>query len=63
MLSLQKTENAVEINDVNASWDEASNRKTLQQINLKIRQGHLCALIGPVGAGKVLFFSFSSKAF
>lgn len=63
MFSLQKTENAVEINDVNALWDEASNRKTLQQINLKIRQGHLCAIIGPVGAGKVVFFSVLFNAF
>lgn len=37
---------------MSASWEENSNKKTLQQINLKIRSGQLCALIGPVGAGK-----------
>lgn len=46
-------DNAVEINNVSASWEEDSTRQTLQQINLKIRSGQLCALIGPVGAGKV----------
>lgn len=35
-----------------ASWDESSSRKTLQNINLKIRPGQLYAIIGPVGAGK-----------
>lgn len=36
-----------------ASWDEeANNRKTLQEIVLNVKQGQLCAIIGPVGAGK-----------
>lgn len=49
-----KTENIVEISDVSASWDENSNDSTLQEINLNIKPGQLCAVIGPVGAGKVL---------
>lgn len=48
--------NAVELNDVSASWEEDNNQNTLQNINLKIRSGQLCAFIGPVGAGKVVFF-------
>lgn len=47
-------ENAVEMNEVNATWDENSNRKTLQNISLKVRPGQLYAIIGPVGAGKVI---------
>lgn len=43
----------VEINNVSASWDENSTRKTLDSINLRIRLGQLVAFIGPVGAGKV----------
>lgn len=35
-----------------ASWDDESTRKTLQGITLNIKQGQLCAIIGPVGAGK-----------
>lgn len=38
---------------MSASWDEeTSNRKTLQEIVLNVKQGQLCAIIGPVGAGK-----------
>lgn len=43
----------MEINDVFASWEEGASRQTLQHVNLNIRSGQLCALIGPVGAGKV----------
>lgn len=50
----KKIENIVEINDISASWDENSGRKTLERINLKIKPGQLYAFIGPVGAGKVL---------
>lgn len=46
------------MNNVSATWDENSSRKTLNQIDLKIKPGQLCAIIGPVGGGKVneLFF-------
>lgn len=39
---------------MSASWDEYASRKTLERINLKIKPGQLYAIIGPVGAGKVL---------
>ena len=50
---ITRIDNAVEINDVSASWEEDASRQTLQQVNLNIGSGQLCALIGPVGAGKV----------
>lgn len=38
---------------MNASWEEDSSKKTLQKINLNIRSGQICGVIGTVGAGKV----------
>ncbi|XP_016960247.1 ATP-binding cassette sub-family C member 4 [Drosophila biarmipes] len=43
---------AVTIKDINASWDNQKPQRTLQNINLQIEKGQLCAVIGPVGAGK-----------
>ncbi|KAH8278513.1 hypothetical protein KR018_004323 [Drosophila ironensis] len=43
---------AVTIKDINANWDSEKPQKTLQSINLQIEKGQLCAVIGPVGAGK-----------
>ncbi|XP_017085489.2 ATP-binding cassette sub-family C member 4 [Drosophila eugracilis] len=43
---------AVTIKDINASWDNEKPQRTLQNINLQIEKGQLCAVIGPVGAGK-----------
>ncbi|KAH8336344.1 hypothetical protein KR059_002930 [Drosophila kikkawai] len=43
---------AVTIKDINASWDNEKPQRTLQSVNLQIEKGQLCAVIGPVGAGK-----------
>ncbi|XP_017091987.2 ATP-binding cassette sub-family C member 4 [Drosophila bipectinata] len=43
---------AVTLKDINANWDNAKPQRTLQSINLQIEKGQLCAVIGPVGAGK-----------
>ncbi|KAH8383276.1 hypothetical protein KR009_007659 [Drosophila setifemur] len=43
---------SVTIKDINANWDSEKPQKTLQSINLQIEKGQLCAVIGPVGAGK-----------
>lgn len=47
-----KSSNAIEIKDVTASWD-IDEGVTLNNISLAIKPGQLCAIIGPVGAGKV----------
>lgn len=44
---------AIEFNNVSACWKENSNIETLSQINLRIKSGELCAVVGPVGGGKV----------
>lgn len=46
-------ENAIDIKNVTASWEEHAAKKTLNEINLSIKPGQLCAVIGPVGSGKV----------
>lgn len=46
-------ENFIELNDVSAIWDDNSNSETLSKINLKVKSGVLCAVIGSVGSGKV----------
>ncbi|XP_074034753.1 ATP-binding cassette sub-family C member 4 isoform X2 [Leptinotarsa decemlineata] len=43
-------ENKIEIRNVTACWTPSI--PTLTNISLKIQQGTLCAIIGPVGAGK-----------
>ncbi|KAI8129034.1 putative multidrug resistance-associated protein lethal(2)03659 [Lucilia cuprina] len=43
---------AVVLKQVGANWDLAKPNKTLEDINLVIPKGQLCAVIGPVGAGK-----------
>lgn len=53
-------EDAILISDVSASWENDSNRKTLQHIQLKIQPGKLYAIVGSVGCGKV-FIKFMTK--
>ncbi|XP_037945079.1 multidrug resistance-associated protein 4 [Teleopsis dalmanni] len=45
---------SVVLKQIHANWDSAmaNTQATLKDINLKIQKGHLCAVIGPVGAGK-----------
>ncbi|XP_060647521.1 ATP-binding cassette sub-family C member 4 [Drosophila nasuta] len=47
---------AVVLKDVNATWDLEKPLRTLQNFNLQIEKGQLCAVIGPVGAGKSSLF-------
>ncbi|KAH8311038.1 hypothetical protein KR044_004010 [Drosophila immigrans] len=47
---------AVVLKDVNASWDLEKPQRTLQNFSLQIEKGQLCAVIGPVGAGKSSLF-------
>ncbi|EDW66850.1 ATP-binding cassette sub-family C member 4 [Drosophila virilis] len=43
---------AIVLKDISASWDKEKPQRTLQNFNLKIEKGQLCAVIGQVGAGK-----------
>ncbi|XP_036327746.1 multidrug resistance-associated protein 4-like isoform X1 [Rhagoletis pomonella] len=43
---------AIVLKQVNANWDLSKPQLTLQNINLQMKRGQLCAVIGPVGAGK-----------
>lgn len=48
---IQRTnDNGIELENINASWIETT--PTLKNLNLKIEPGKLCAIVGPVGAGK-----------
>lgn len=40
------------LNDVTATWSVDSKRKTLDGVTCHVNAGKLCAIIGPVGAGK-----------
>ena len=42
----------VEMINVNASWTSDYNTKTLSDLNIKVKSGKLCAIIGSVGSGK-----------
>ncbi|XP_055606093.1 ATP-binding cassette sub-family C member 4-like [Uranotaenia lowii] len=44
-------ETAVELTNVSASWEE-NKEKTLKDITLTAKTGHLMAVVGPVGSGK-----------
>ncbi|XP_022909501.2 probable multidrug resistance-associated protein lethal(2)03659 [Onthophagus taurus] len=49
--NLIKTEDkGIEVNKVSANWTEEHN--TLKDLNINIKPGSLCAIIGPVGSGK-----------
>lgn len=46
----RSNDKAIEVRNVNASWFETT--PTLKDFTLKIEPGKLCAIVGPVGAGK-----------
>lgn len=52
---------AIEIKDVTASW-EVDEEITLNNISLTVKPGQLCAIIGPVGAGKVYNFNSNIRS-
>lgn len=47
------------IKNVSAKWSEDAQENTLTNVNLEVTPGHLTAVIGPVGAGKVFIHSTS----
>lgn len=44
---------------VSAKWSEAQDTDTLKCLSLSIPHGQFCAIIGAVGAGKVLTFKYN----
>lgn len=50
--SVDNNSTAILLKEVDANWDNTKEANTLQKINIDIRKGQLCAIIGPVGAGK-----------
>lgn len=44
------------VSDVTAKWTKSQTDNTLENINLRVSLGRLVAIIGPVGAGKVINF-------
>ncbi|XP_027335892.1 ABC transporter C family member 8-like [Abrus precatorius] len=51
-ISISKSDNCIEIEAGNFSWDEELVTLTLRDINLSISRGQKVAVCGPVGAGK-----------
>lgn len=45
---------AVEVHNVTASW--TSDQCSIKDLSFKVPKGKLCAIIGSVGAGKVMIF-------
>lgn len=43
---------ALHVDQISASWVD-SQQSTLDDISLRVKPGQLCAIIGPVGSGKV----------
>jgi ATP-binding cassette subfamily C (CFTR/MRP) protein 4 len=49
----QSNDFCIVVSNVTAKWTESQTDNTLENINLTVKHGHLIAIIGPVGAGKV----------
>lgn len=51
---------SIELLKVSASWvgSKDPSEQSLKNINLRLRRGKLCAVIGPVGSGKVRTFKY-----
>ncbi|XP_012261830.2 ATP-binding cassette sub-family C member 4-like [Athalia rosae] len=46
---------AILVKNVSAAWTENSITNTLHQINIRLKPGRLCAIVGSVGSGKSSF--------
>lgn len=48
---------AIEVMGVSAGWNDINENSpiTLKNISVRIKPGKLCAIIGPVGSGKVCY--------
>ena len=46
---------ALELNKVTSSWSTSQEHATLDSVSLCFKKSQLCAIIGPVGCGKVIY--------
>ena len=46
---------AVELNKVTSSWSTSQEHATLDSVSVSFKANQICAVIGPVGCGKVIF--------
>lgn len=51
----------IQLNTVTAKWSGISSHDTLKNICLNLKPGQLCAIIGPVGSGKVCHKALTLK--
>lgn len=49
----QSSDLSIVVSNVTAKWTDTQTDNTIENINLTVKSGHLIAIIGPVGAGKV----------
>lgn len=49
---------SLDIDNISASWNN-SLQNTLDEITFSVKPGQLCAIIGPVGSGKVIHMSLN----
>ena len=54
--NLSRGPNAVELNNVTSSWSASQEHATLDSVSLCFKTNQICAVIGPVGCGKVIHF-------
>lgn len=55
-IDMQNYTNAIVISNVTAKWTKYQTVNTIENIDLNVKTGGLVAIIGPVGAGKVLYY-------
>ncbi len=48
---------SVVVNNITAKWNQEVVRPTLKDVSVRLKQGDLLAVIGPVGSGKVVLTS------
>ena len=46
--------NAVELNNVTSSWSASQEHATMDSVSVCFKTNQICAVIGPVGCGKVM---------
>lgn len=56
IIEAETNTNVIEMINIDASWTNDYGCKTLSELNVKIKSGKLCAIIGPVGSGKSSIF-------